>query len=113
MPRCRRAAADSDSVLGRALAKVTALTTGDYIRQVIDTVLGKRAELARMVAYHQSRDDWAEAEALALKRLFDVAEHEEETLSEQLADVLTDDEIDAAIAAFAALAAPTRQGQEG
>ena len=29
-----------------------------------------------MVAYHQSRDDWAEAEALALKRLFDVAEHE-------------------------------------
>ena len=101
------AAADSDSVLGRALAKVTALTTGDYIRQVIDTVLGKRAELARMVAYHQSRDDWAEAEALALKRLFNVAEHEEQTLGEQLADVLTDHEIDAAIAAFAAYGGTT------
>jgi ATP-dependent helicase/nuclease subunit A len=55
------AAVDSDGVLGRALAKVTALTTGDYIRQVIDTVLGKRAELAKMVAYHQSHADWAEA----------------------------------------------------
>ena len=55
-----------------ALGKVVALTTGDYIRQVIDAVLGKRAELARMVAYHKSREDWAEAEALALKRLFGV-----------------------------------------
>jgi ATP-dependent helicase/nuclease subunit A len=97
-----RAAADSDSVLGKALAKVTALTSGDYIRQVIDTVIGKRAELARMVAYHKSRDDWAEAEAFALKSLFNVAEHEEEALSEQLACVLTDNEIDAALAAFAA-----------
>ena len=39
-------------------------------------MLGKRAELARMVAYHDGRDDWAEAEALALKRLFGVAEHD-------------------------------------
>ena len=35
------------------------------------------AELARMVAYHQSRDDWPEVEGLALKRLFSVAEHAE------------------------------------
>ena len=36
-------------------AKIVGLTSGDYIRQVIDAVLGKRAELARMVAYHKSR----------------------------------------------------------
>ena len=108
-----RAAEDSDGVLGKALAKVIALTAGDYIRQVIDTVLGKRAELARMVAYHQSRADWAEAESLALKRLFGVAEDEEEALIEQLAGVLTDDEIDAAIAAFAALRLDKKVGQGG
>ena len=67
-----RAAEDSDGILGQALAKIVGLTSGDYIREVIDTVLGKRAELARMVAYHRSREDWAEAEVLALKRLFDV-----------------------------------------
>ena len=97
-----RAAAESDSVVGRALAIVIALTTEGKVREVIDVVCGKHSELARMVAYHKSRDDWAEAEALALKRLFNVAEHEEAALSEQLANVLTDDEIDAAIAAFAA-----------
>jgi ATP-dependent helicase/nuclease subunit A len=96
-----RAATDSENVLGKALAKITALTSGDYIRQVIDTVLGKRAELARMVAYDKSRDDWSEAEALALKRLFNVAEHEEEVLSQQLAGVLSDEELDAAAAAIA------------
>jgi ATP-dependent helicase/nuclease subunit A len=96
-----RAAADS-SVLGRALAVVIALTSEGRIREVIDVVCGKRAELARMVAYHQSRGDWAEAEALALRRLFNVAEHEEEVLSERLANVLTDEEIDAALAAFVA-----------
>ena len=102
-----RAAEDSQGVLGKALAKIVALTSGDYIRQVIDTVLGKRAELARMVAYHKSRADWAEAEALALKRLFGVAEHAEEALLEQLASVLTDNEIDAAIAAFGAYGGTT------
>ena len=51
-----RAAEDSDGVLGKALAKIVGLTSGDYIREVIDTVLGKRAELARMVAYHEGRE---------------------------------------------------------
>jgi ATP-dependent helicase/nuclease subunit A len=68
---------------------------------VINAVLGKRAELARMVAYHNSPEDWAEAEALVLKRLFGVAEHAEDALLEQLADVLSDAEIDTALAAFA------------
>ncbi len=67
------AAKDGDGVLGKALAKIVGLTSGDYIRQVIDTVLGKRAELARMVAYHGSVADWSEAECQALKRLFGVA----------------------------------------
>ena len=41
-----RAAADSDSVLGRALAVVIALTSEGRVREVIDVVCGKRAELA-------------------------------------------------------------------
>src|SRR6185295_10750919 len=97
-----RAAEDSDGILGNALGKIVGLTSGDYIRQVIDAVLGKRAELARMVAYHKSREDWAEAEAQALKRLFGVHECTEDELTDQLAAVLSDDDIDAALAAFAA-----------
>jgi ATP-dependent helicase/nuclease subunit A len=97
-----RAAKDKDGALGKALAKIIALTAGEYFRQVVDTVLGKRAVLARMVAYHKSRDDWADAEGLALKRLFGVAEDAEEALIEALAGVLADDDIDAALAAFAA-----------
>ncbi len=97
-----RAAEDSDGVLGKALAKIVGLTSGDYIRQVIDTMLGKRAELARMVGYHKGREDWADAEAHALKRQFAVDAYTEDGLIEQLADVLTDVEIDIAISAFAA-----------
>jgi ATP-dependent helicase/nuclease subunit A len=82
-----RAAKHGDSVLGKALTKIVGLTSGDYIRQVIDTVLGKHAELARMVAYHGSGADWFEAECQALKRLFGVAEQAEDALIEQLADV--------------------------
>jgi ATP-dependent helicase/nuclease subunit A len=95
-----RAAEDSDGILGNALGKIVGLTSGDYIRQVIDAVLGKRAELARMVAYHKSREDWAEAEARALKRLFGVHDCTEDELMVQLAAVLSDDEIDAAISAL-------------
>jgi ATP-dependent helicase/nuclease subunit A len=95
-----RAADDSDGPLGRALATVMAFTTGDYIRQVIDTVIGKRAELARMAAYHGGRDDWAEAESVALRRLFRVGDKSEETLLAELADVLGDDAIDDAIKAL-------------
>ena len=95
-----RAAEDRDGVLGKALAKIVGITSGDYIRQVVDTVLGKRAELARMVAYHGSEADWTEIECRALKRLFNVAEDTEEALVAQLADVLTDDEIDSVLGAF-------------
>jgi ATP-dependent helicase/nuclease subunit A len=96
------AAEDRESALGRALAKIVALTAGEYFRQVVDTVLVKRAELAKMVAFHHARSDWPEAEGQALKRLFGVAEDKEEALIEALASVLADADIDAAIAAFAA-----------
>ena len=99
-PRWRAPPRTATASLGKALAKIVGLTSGDYIREVINTVLGKRAELARMVAYHESREDWAEAEALALKRLFGVDEHTEDALIEQLARVLTDEEIDTAISAL-------------
>ena len=95
-----RAADDSDGPLGRALATVMAFTTGDYIRQVIDTVIGKRVELAQMAEYHGG-GDWAEAECLALKRLFRVADETEATLHAKLADALGDDAIDDAIKALA------------
>ena len=104
------AAKDGDSVLGEALAKIVGLTSGDYIRQVIDTVLGKRAVLARMVAYHGSAADWSEAECRALKRLFDVAGDAEDSLLDRLAAVLTDQEIDAAIAALAEFGSGAKDG---
>src|SRR3990170_5626877 len=107
-----RAAEDSEGVLGSALAKVIALTSEGRVREVIDAVLAKRAALTRMVAYHKSRADWAEAEGLALKRLFGVAEHAEDALIEQLAGVLTDDEIDAALAAFAAFGSDKKVDNE-
>ena len=105
------AAADGDGILGQALAKIVGLTSGDYIRQVIDTVLGKRAELQRMVAYHNSGADWTEVECQALKRLFDVTEETEEALIEQLAGVLSDDEIDSVLPVFAEFGSGARDSE--
>jgi ATP-dependent helicase/nuclease subunit A len=96
-----QAAEDSDGLLGRALATVMAFNSGEYIRQVIDTVIGRRAELGQMAGYHGGRDDWAEAEKLALKRLFRVADETEATLHAKLAAVLGNDAIDNAIKALA------------
>jgi ATP-dependent helicase/nuclease subunit A len=107
-----RAAADGDGVLGRALANVVALTTEGRMREVIDAVLLKRAELARMVAYHKSREDWAEAEARALKRLFGVEAYTEDALIEQLAGILSDEEIDAAVAALSGCEAAGKSDRE-
>jgi ATP-dependent helicase/nuclease subunit A len=95
-----RAAENREGALGQALAKIIVVTSEDYFRKVVDAVLVKRAELARMMAYHDGRADWAEAEGLALKRLFGIAEEEEEALVAELAEVLSDAEIDAALVAF-------------
>jgi ATP-dependent helicase/nuclease subunit A len=96
-----RAAKEQNTLLGRALAKIVAITAGEYFRQVIETVLGKRAELAKMVELHGGRPDWAEAEGLALKRLFNVAEDTEEALVAAQTAVLSDDGLDETIAALA------------
>jgi ATP-dependent helicase/nuclease subunit A len=103
-----RAAEGRDNVLGRALAKAITYTSDDYFRKVVETVLAKRGELARMLAFHDSAGDWAEAEAQALKRLFDVAEEDEESLFAAMADVLSDAEIDTALAAFEAFGSTTK-----
>jgi ATP-dependent helicase/nuclease subunit A len=95
-----RAAEERDSTLGNALAKVIALTSEDQFRKVVDAVLGKRAELAAMMAYHDGRSDWTEVEGLALKRLLSVEADQEETLIAELAAVLTDEEIDALMQAL-------------
>jgi ATP-dependent helicase/nuclease subunit A len=89
-----RAAEDRDSALGQALARVITLASESYFRKIIDAVLAKRAEMERMVAYHDGRADWAEAEARSLKQLLGVAEVEEEALIAEMAAVLSGAEID-------------------
>jgi ATP-dependent helicase/nuclease subunit A len=89
-----RAAEDRDSALGQALARVITLASESYFRKVIDAVLAKRADMERMVAYHDGRADWAEAEARSLKQFLGVAEVEEEALIAEMAEVLSDAEID-------------------
>ena len=91
-----RAAAERDGPLGDALGKIVAVTVEDYFRKIVDTVLGKRGALARMIALHGSGPDWAKAECMSLRRLFGLADDEtENTLTEALADALGDDDIDA------------------
>ena len=95
-----RAAENKGNALGKALAKIIGVAGEEYFRQVIDAVLAKRAELARMIALHGGASDWAEAEAAALKRLFGLAEDDEAALAEGLCSILTEAEIDAALAAL-------------
>jgi ATP-dependent helicase/nuclease subunit A len=102
-----RAAEDRNSMLGRALDTIITVAGEEYFRQVVDTVLGKRAELDRMAAYHDGLTEWAEAEGAALKQLFGVAEDTEDALVAELASVLSDSEIDAALSAFASFGSTT------
>jgi ATP-dependent helicase/nuclease subunit A len=107
-----RAAENRESTLGKALARVITLTSEDYFRQVVDAVLAKRAELARMMAYHDGLADWAQRESLALKRVLGVAAEVEKTLIEALGAVLSDAEIDAALAAFGACGSAAKMDGE-
>ncbi|HUU66868.1 MAG TPA: double-strand break repair helicase AddA [Methyloceanibacter sp.] len=95
-----RAAEDRDSPLGRALDTIITVAGEEYFRQVVDTVLGKRAELAQMNALHGGLTNWAEAEGIALKQLFGVAGEADETLVAALASVVSDAEINTALSAF-------------
>jgi ATP-dependent helicase/nuclease subunit A len=96
-----RAAKERDGPLGAALARIVAVTVDEYFRKMIDTVLGRRAELAKMVALHGGRPGWVEAERACLKRLFGLgAEDTEERLTRELANVLSDAAIDALLGAL-------------
>src|SRR5262245_56429214 len=107
-----RAAADRDGPLGRALGKIVAVTVEDYFRKIVDTVLGKRGALARMIALHGSDPHWTKAEERCLKRLFGLGEEVcEAELTEQLANVLADSDIDALLAALEDNGAESRTDQ--
>lgn len=102
------AAAHHDSALGNALAKVVALTSEDQFRDVVGEILAKRAELQRIVRRHQQNPataHWPSAEAEALKSLFEIAEADETILAAEQADVLSDAQLDTALAALAAFGA--------
>jgi len=103
-----RAAAAPESPMGRALGTIIALTSEDYFRQVVNVVLGKRADLARMMALHDGLDDWTLAETNALKKFLDVAAKDEEDIIAAQAAMLSDDQIDRALAAFAASASTAK-----
>ena len=106
-----RAADKPESALGLALAKIIGLTSEDYFRQVVNAVLAKRAELARMIALHDSLEDWASAEAEALKHLLGVAGKQEDALIAGQAAALSDAQIDQAVAALLAFASSAKTDQ--
>jgi ATP-dependent helicase/nuclease subunit A len=93
---------DKHGALGQALGTVIAMASAYSFRKAIDAVLGKRAEMEHMTAYHGGRTDWAEAECVELKRLLDVVEADERTLIAEMAGVLSDAAIDSAVAALVA-----------
>ena len=104
-----RAVRERDGPLGLALAKIVAVTIEDYFRKMIDTVLGKPAELKRMITLHGGGPDWAEAEEASLKSLFGLAPKDTEaTLTQEMANALTDSEIDALLDALHSTAANAR-----
>ncbi|MGH6867161.1 MAG: double-strand break repair helicase AddA [Methyloceanibacter sp.] len=96
------AAAGSEDGLSKSLANIISHTTEGGFRKVIAAVLAKRAELTRLIAHHDDPADWAEAEARALKQVLNVAEMEEDALLAEVAGILSDADIDAAISGFVA-----------
>ncbi len=95
-----RAAEDRESALGVALDTIITVTGEEWFRQVVDAVLGKRAELDRMVAHHDGLAHWAAAEGLALKRLFGVDKDTDAALIDALAAVLDDGVVNTMLSAL-------------
>ncbi|HEY5732405.1 MAG TPA: UvrD-helicase domain-containing protein, partial [Methyloceanibacter sp.] len=92
---------------------IVAVTVEDYFRKIVDTVLGRRRALSRMMALHESDPDWTKCEERCLKRLFGLGEEASEAeLAEQRADVLADSDIDALLAALEGNGAESRTDQE-
>lgn len=110
------AVANPDSPLGHALAKVVALTSEDQFRDVVGEILAKRAELQRIVRRHlqsATAADWPSVETEALKTFFDVAGKDAALLATEQANVLSDEQLDAALEALAAYGATkTDKGTE-
>jgi ATP-dependent helicase/nuclease subunit A len=106
-----RAAEDREGALGQALARVITIASEFYFRKVIDAVLAKRSEMARMIAYHDGRADWAEAEALTLKHVLGVAEANEEAVIAFMADILSDTDIDELLAALGTYASTDQDSE--
>ncbi len=97
------AASAPDGPLPRALTEVVALTSEDQFRAVIGEILAKRAELARIVRQHTGRSpvpNWPSAETEALKSFFGVADANEDSLVAAQSAVLSDQHIDAMLAAI-------------
>jgi ATP-dependent helicase/nuclease subunit A len=95
------AAAEREGPLGRALSRIVAVTGEDGFRKIIDVVLGERGAIARMIGLHGGVADWTRAEATSLKRLFGLDEDVTEAkLTEDLANVLSDSEIDDVLASL-------------
>ena len=97
------AAEKRGSALGQALSKIIAVAGEDYFRQVVDTVLGKREALGRLMAFHDGRADWAEVECAALKQLFGVEHDREDALVEAVFSSLNEEIIDRALSALQTL----------
>ncbi|MDJ0513977.1 MAG: double-strand break repair helicase AddA [Methyloceanibacter sp.] len=98
------AAENPDRQLGSALTRVLSLTSEDQFREIVGAILAKRTELARIVHLHMAHvpaTHWPAAEAEALRTFFDVAEAEEDALVAAQGSVLTDEQIDDALAALA------------
>jgi ATP-dependent helicase/nuclease subunit A len=107
-----QAAAEPESTRGKALAKITGLTSEDYFRHVVNVVLQKPGELQRMMALHDGLENWALAEAEALKEFLGVAATDEDTLIARQAATLTDAQIDAATTAFEVFAGGAKRDKE-
>jgi len=105
-----RAAAAPEGALGAALATIIGLTSEDYFRQVANTVLEKRVALSRLFGVHDGID-WAAAEADALRQLLGVGDKAEDALIDAQAAVLSDAQIDRAVAAFQAYASSASRDQ--
>jgi len=95
-----RAAENRDGALGRALDTIITVAGEEWFRQVVDAVLAKRSELARMVAHHDGLSSWAQAEGEALKQLFGVAQDDEAALLAELSTVLDDAAIEVMLSAL-------------
>lgn len=95
------AALDREGPIGQALAKIIAVAGEEHFRQMVDAVLEKRAELSALTALHDGDPDWPEAEHKALKRAFGLTDEDSEAaLTDALAAVLGDADIEALIAAL-------------